>query len=244
MEPIAKREDALLGARALFVAASAPERAVEGVLREGLLQRVGLHDRCVFVAALVERVDVRGEAFGVRVDDELGPDLFRHAVAMRDHVPELPGRVDVHQRERERRRRERLLGEAQHHRAVLADRVEHHRVLELGDGLAQDIAGCSRPRASRRCVSRWFSVSKRRHHSVSARSTRASRPARHTALTRSPERGEQEDTKSRRFCGLQDREVRSRSLGSPFDRPSRGVKAPSLLASGLGVFLFKSLERG
>ena len=37
------------------------------------------------------------------------------------------------------RRRERLLGQAQHHRAVLADRVEHHRVLELGDHLAHDV---------------------------------------------------------------------------------------------------------
>ena len=34
---------------------------------------------------------------------------------------------------------ERLAGEVQHDRAVLADRVEHHRTLALGDGLAHDL---------------------------------------------------------------------------------------------------------
>ena len=37
------------------------------------------------------------------------------------------------------RRVERLQRQVQHHRAVLADRVEHHRLLALGDRLAQDL---------------------------------------------------------------------------------------------------------
>ena len=34
---------------------------------------------------------------------------------------------------------ERLLRQPQQHRRVLADRVEHHRPLELGDHLAHDV---------------------------------------------------------------------------------------------------------
>ena len=45
----------------------------------------------------------------------LGGDL----VAQRVHVPELPGRIDVEQRERQRPREERLLRKVQHHRASL-----------------------------------------------------------------------------------------------------------------------------
>jgi hypothetical protein len=45
----------------------------------------------------------------------------------------------VQQRERDRRRVERLLREAQHYGGVFADRVEHHRPLELGRHLANDV---------------------------------------------------------------------------------------------------------
>ena len=60
-------------------------------------------------------------------------------VAKRVHVAELPGRVDMEQREGRRRREEGLAGEVEHHRAVLADRIEHHRPLGLGDDLAHDV---------------------------------------------------------------------------------------------------------
>ncbi len=56
-----------------------------------------------------------------------------------DHLAELVGRVDVEQRKRNRRRVERLLREAQQHRGVLADRVEHDRPLELRDDFPDDV---------------------------------------------------------------------------------------------------------
>ena len=31
------------------------------------------------------------------------------------------------------------MGQVQHHRAVLADRIEHHRIFGLGDDLAQNL---------------------------------------------------------------------------------------------------------
>jgi hypothetical protein len=45
----------------------------------------------------------------------------------------------VQQRKRRHRRVEGLHRQVQHHRAVLADRVEHHRVVGFGDDLAHDV---------------------------------------------------------------------------------------------------------
>ena len=75
------------------------------------------------------------------------PDLGRIAIAELDHLAELVGGVDVQQRERNRARIERLLREPQHHRGVLADGVEHHRPLEFGDHLAQDVDALGLERA-------------------------------------------------------------------------------------------------
>jgi L-fucose isomerase-like protein len=55
------------------------------------------------------------------------------------HGLELPGRVDVQQREGRLGRIEGLGRQVQHHRAVLADRVEHHRAFALGDHLSHDV---------------------------------------------------------------------------------------------------------
>ena len=63
----------------------------------------------------------------------------RGRVAERDHVAELPGGIDVQQRERRLAGREGLQGQVQHHAAVLADRIEHHRPFELGGDLADDV---------------------------------------------------------------------------------------------------------
>ena len=88
---------------------------------------------------MVERVDPRCLGLGVLVDDELDARLRGDLVAQRVHVAELPGRIDVQQRERQRRREEGLPRQVQHHRRILADRIEHHRPLGLGDRLAQDV---------------------------------------------------------------------------------------------------------
>ena len=80
-----------------------------------------------------------GFGFGVLVDDELDRRVRRDLVAQRIHVAELPRRIDVQQRERQRAGEERLLRQVQHHRRILADRIEHHRLVGLGDRLAQDV---------------------------------------------------------------------------------------------------------
>src|ERR1700693_5973726 len=56
-------------------------------------------------------------------------ELLGHGPAKLDHFTELPRRVDVERRNSRLCRKERLLGEVQHDRAVLADRIQHHRAL-------------------------------------------------------------------------------------------------------------------
>ena len=57
-----------------------------------------------------------------------------------DLLEVVPG-VDVHDGERDSRREERLLRQAQHDDRVLAAGEEQHRPLELGDHLAHDVDG-------------------------------------------------------------------------------------------------------
>ena len=97
---IAEREDALLGARLLLVAAGPAEGRVETVFLERLAQRHRLHDMGVGVGAVVERVDLLANAVLVGVDQEIEAQPGRHLVAEGDHLAELPGGVDVKERER------------------------------------------------------------------------------------------------------------------------------------------------
>ncbi len=63
----AEREDALLGARLLLVAARAADRRVEAVLIQRLLQRLGLHHVGMHGGAVADRADALGDAFGIGV---------------------------------------------------------------------------------------------------------------------------------------------------------------------------------
>ncbi len=76
---------------------------------------------------------------GWRFDAQFESEFAGPAVAEFDHLVELPPGVDVQQRKRQRGRMERLARQVQHHRGVLADRVEHHRTLALHHGLAEDV---------------------------------------------------------------------------------------------------------
>ena len=134
----AEGEDALLGAALLLVAAGAAEGRVELVLVERLAQPLGLHHLGVQRRAGGDRVDAAGEAVLIDMDDEIEPVAPRHLVAEGDHVAELPGRVDMEQREGQLAREEGLQREMQHHARILADRIEHHRIGELGRDLADD----------------------------------------------------------------------------------------------------------
>ena len=135
----AQREHPLLGARLLFVAARAAESGVEPSSRQAVEQRLRFEQRAAALRAEGERLRAGVERFLVGVHDQAGADLRRVPVAEGDHLPELVAGVDVQQRKRDRAGIESLLRQAQQHRRVLADRVEHHRPLEFGDHFAQDV---------------------------------------------------------------------------------------------------------
>ena len=73
------------------------------------------------------------------MDQQVHAEPRRRLVAKRDHLAELPGGVDMQQRKRRLARRKSLLREMQHHARILADGIEHHRIFELGDRLADDV---------------------------------------------------------------------------------------------------------
>ena len=131
--------DALLGARLLFVPAGAAEGRIEAVVIQRLPERLSLHDVRVQRRPVHEGVDAHLEPFAIDVHQEIQPETRRRFVAERDHVAELPRGVDVKKREWRPGREERLERQVQHHRAVLADRVEHDGPLALGDDLAHDV---------------------------------------------------------------------------------------------------------
>ena len=137
---VAEGVDAFFGTRLFFVATGTTERCVKFVFVERLFQRVGFHNVGVDVATVRVGADALFDAFFVDVDDQFPAQLFADEIfAERDHLLELPSRVDVHQREGRLGRVEGFFGEANHHRRVFADRVEHDRVVELGGDFADDV---------------------------------------------------------------------------------------------------------
>ena len=134
----AKREDAFLGPALLLVAPRAAECGIEPVLVQRLLERLGLHDVGVQGRAGGDRIDAALHAVLVDMDDQIEREPAGGLVAKRNHLAKFPGGVDVQQRERKWRGIEGLDGKVQHDAGVLADRVEHHRILEFGDDLAHD----------------------------------------------------------------------------------------------------------
>ena len=115
-----------------------PKAASKPYLIERLLQAFRLPHVGV-QRAVIERIDAFRQRFGILIDEQLHAGFARGPVAQRVHVAKLPGRIDVQQRKRRARGIERLLRQVQHHGAVLADRVQHHRPLRLGDDLAHDV---------------------------------------------------------------------------------------------------------
>ena len=162
----AEREDPLFRPALLLVAARAAEGGIELMVIERLLQRIGLHDLGMQRRAGSDRIDAAREAVLVHMHDQIEPEPPRGFVAKRDHVAELPGGVDMQQREGEFRRIERLERDMQHDAGVLADRIQHHRLLELGNDVAHDLDGLGfkAPQMSRQHVSIFFGHGDQRLH--------------------------------------------------------------------------------
>ena len=134
-----KRKYALLRPALFLVAPRAAEGRIEAVLVERLLERFRLHHVGVDGRSVRERPDAGAQAVLVGVDDQVETEFGGATIAKRDHFLEFPGRVDMEKRKWRLRWPERLQGKVQHHRAVLADRVQHHWFRELRDDLAHNV---------------------------------------------------------------------------------------------------------
>ena len=86
-----------------------------------------------------ERRDAFGEPGRIGVNYQVQLQPGGRLVAEADHLPEFPGRIDVHQRKRRARGIERLHRQMQHDGGILADRIQHHRIAEFGRNLAHDV---------------------------------------------------------------------------------------------------------
>src|SRR4051812_24665473 len=138
-EVVAEREDALLCAGALLVAARSADRGVELVLLDRVEQgrrlqlvprgaRTGLLDDASFVDRLLHRRN-----------DQSSPELGDATVAELDPLGEFVARVDVHDRERELAGPERLLREPQQDDRVLTAAEQQDGLRELRRDLAEDV---------------------------------------------------------------------------------------------------------
>lgn len=136
-ERVSQREDPLLGACPLFVAACTTEYGIEPVLGDRVEQRHGLQGVADAVGSLREPTvgDVLFHARHVQPQVVLLDDM----VAEREHLGKVVTRVDVQQCERQRGRPERLDREVQEDCRVLAAGEEDHGTFELARDLAEDV---------------------------------------------------------------------------------------------------------
>ena len=134
------REDALLGAGLLLVAARAADQRVEAEFLDRFEQR----DRLVHVARFARMRQAHGAARHRVLDaahDQLGAEFLRALVAEGRHFGEVVAGVDHQQRVGDAAGAEGLLGALQQHQRILAAREQQGRALEGGGDFAQDEDG-------------------------------------------------------------------------------------------------------
>ena len=131
-------EDAFLGAALFLIAPRAAKSRVKAVFVERLLQTFCLPHIGV-ERAVIKRIDPSFLRFGVLVDQKLHAGLLGHLVAQLIHRLELPGRIDMEQREGRRRWIKRLARQMQHHSGILADGIEHHWPLGFCHNFTHDV---------------------------------------------------------------------------------------------------------
>src|SRR5690606_22125139 len=136
---VAEREDALLGPRLFLVAPRAAESRIEAVLLERLAQRQRLHYVRMHARSMRQWADTVTHPVFVDVDQEVETEFIRHPVTKCDHLAEFPRRIHMQKWERRLCRIERLHGQVQKHRGILADRIQHHRLSEICRDLPHNV---------------------------------------------------------------------------------------------------------
>ena len=137
MGGVAPGEDPLLGTGRLLVTARSPDRGIEAVMIQRLLQGFRFHHVGMDRGTVGDGADAGLQSILIGIHEKLETEFAGAPVAEGDHVPELPGRVDVKKLEGRLGGMERLEREMEKDRRVLADRVEQHRIGKHGSGLPQ-----------------------------------------------------------------------------------------------------------
>ena len=106
---------------------------------QGLFQSLGLEDVGVHARTVLDRVDALGQSLLVAMRDQLDIVFGRDPITEFVDLAKLPRGVDIEERKRKPARRERLARQMQHHRRVLADRIQHDRPLRGRRHLANDV---------------------------------------------------------------------------------------------------------
>ena len=135
-EGVAQRDDPLLGAGLLLVAAPAVDR-VEAARGDGVQQRLGLQGIARPVGALDEAPVV--DPVLHPLDGQPQPVAGHDVVAEGEDLGEVVPGVDVEQAERQRGRPEGLAGDVQHDDRVLAAGEQQDGPLGLGGDLPDDV---------------------------------------------------------------------------------------------------------
>ena len=86
-----------------------------------------------------KRIDILRQPFGVLVHQQVKVHFLNHLRAELVHFLELPAGIHMQHRERQLAGIERLACQMQHHGGILADRIQHHRVLKLGSHFTNDV---------------------------------------------------------------------------------------------------------
>ena len=139
MRAVPKGKDPFLGAAFFLIPPGPAEGGIETVLVQRLNQALGLHHVRVQGAAVIKGVYVLLNALRIDMHNEVHAGRLRNSVPELVHGLELPAGVHMHERKWRRARVEGFFREAQHHRRVLADGIQHDRVFRLGHDLTNDV---------------------------------------------------------------------------------------------------------
>ena len=84
-------------------------------------------------------VDALPQPILIGVNNQFHAHSLSVLITKTDHLLKFPGGIDVQQRERRLARIKGFQRQMEHHRGILTDGIQHHRVLEFGDHLADDV---------------------------------------------------------------------------------------------------------
>ena len=136
---VAKGKDALLGAGFFFVPAGSAEGGVEAVGAQAIEQGGGLEQSAAAAGSQRDRIGAVSNRVFIAPHQQLDAELAGVLIAKGDHLAEFVTGIDMQERKRNGPGIEGLLRQPQHDGRVLADGVEHHRLLKLGRHFAEDV---------------------------------------------------------------------------------------------------------